>query len=365
MSRKFDPDLASRQVEPSSAGVTVSNVVQLSQAEATFAERELLYRDLLNALPAAIYTTDASGRLTFYNDAAVAFSGRRPVLGSDEWCVTWKLFWPDGTPLPHDQCPMAMALKRGEPVRGQEAVAERPDGSRVHFIPYPTPFKDASGKVTGAVNMLVDITERKVAEERQRLLSNEVDHRANNLLAVVQALVRLADAPTVPELKRSLEGRIKALAHAHVLLAQSRWTGADLQHLVSEEIAPYMGGSAPRVWQSGPVLTLEPAVAQSMAMILHELATNAAKHGALAGAGRVMIDWQQDDAERLVLRWTEMGGPPVAEPTPCGQGRRMIEKAAASLRGRARFDWRPEGLMFELSAPVTLLVAQPETGTLN
>jgi PAS domain S-box-containing protein len=348
-----------------SADFAHSNVVRLSEAEASFAVREVPHRDLLNALPAAIYTTDAAGKITFYNEAAVAFSGRRPVLGSDEWCVTWKLFQPDGTPLPHDQCPMAVALKEGLPVRGCEAIAERPDGSRVHFIPYPTPFKDASGKVTGAVNMLVDITERKLAEERQRLLSNEVDHRANNLLAVVQALVRLTEAPTAPELKRSLEGRIMALAHAHVLLAQSHWTGADLQHLVSEEIAPYMGGGAPRVWQSGPMLTLEPAVAQSMAMIIHELATNAAKHGALSGAGRVMVDWQKDDAERLVFRWTEMGGPSPHGPAPCGQGRKMIEKAAASLRGLARFDWRQEGLAFELSAPVNLLVAQPETATLN
>ena len=347
------------------ASSPASNVVKLAEAEVSFATREILYRDLLNALPAAIYTTDAEGRITFYNEAAVAFSGRRPALGSDEWCVSWKLFSPDGTPLPHDQCPMAMALKEGQPVRGYEAIAERPDGSRVHFIPYPTPFKDASGKVTGAVNMLVDITERKAAEERQRLLSNEVDHRANNLLSVVQALVRMADASTVPELKRSLEGRIKALAHAHVLLARSRWTGADLQHLVSEEIAPYTGGAAPRVWQSGPVLTLEPAVAQSMAMIIHELATNAARHGALSGDGQVMVDWRQDGAEQLVFRWTEVGGPLLEGPAKCGQGRRMIERAANSLKGHARFDWRREGLVFELSAPVTLLVAQPEIATLN
>jgi PAS domain S-box-containing protein len=340
------------------------NIVQLGGPDTAFA-REALSRDLLNALPSAIYTTDANGRLTFYNEAAVAFAGRRPVLGADQWCVTWKLFNPDGTRLPHDQCPLAVALKEGKPVRGSEAIAERPDGSRVHFVPYPTPFKDASGKVTGAVNMLVDITERKAAEERQRLLSNEVDHRANNLLAVVQALVRLADAPTVPELKRSLEGRIKALAHAHILLARSRGTGADLQHLVSEELAPYPGGAAPRVWQSGPVMTLEPAVAQSMAMIIHELATNAAKHGALSGSGRVMVDWQRDGADRLVFRWTEVGGPALDSPTQCGLGRRMIEKAAANLRGRAQFDWRREGLVFELSAPVSLLVAQPETATLN
>jgi len=361
--QKTDADAAPA---PPLAVEIAPNVVKLAAAEQAFASREILYRDLLNALPAAIYTTDAEGKITFYNDAAIAFSGRRPVLGTDEWCVSWKLFWPDGTPLPHDECPMALALKEGEAVRGYEAIAERPDGSRVHFIPYPTPFKDASGKVVGAVNMLVDITERKTAEERQRLLSNEVDHRANNLLAVVQALLRMADAPTVPELKRSLEGRIKALAHAHVLLAQSRWTGADLQHLVSEEIAPYMGGASPRVWLSGPVLTLEPSVAQSMAMIIHELATNAARHGALCAAGgRVMVDWQQDDRERLVFRWTEVGGPPVGERRSSGQGCKMIDKTAQSLKGLARFDWRPEGLVFELSAPVTLLIAQPELATLN
>lgn len=342
-----------------------SNVIQLGAADAAFASREVLYRDLLNALPAAIYTTDADGRITFYNEAAVAFSGRRPTLGTDSWCVSWKLFWPDGTPLPHDQCPLAVALKEGRAVRGLEAMAERPDGSRVNFIPYPTVFKDAAGKVAGAVNMLVDITERKAANEHQRLLSNEVDHRANNLLAVVQALVRMADAPTVPELKRSLEGRIKALAHAHVLLAQSRWTGVDLQRLVSEEIAPYLGGAAPRVWQSGPVLTLEPAVAQSMAMIIHELATNAAMHGALSGGGRVMIDWQQNSATQLVFRWTETGGPEIDERRTTGQGSRMIEKAARGLQGSARFDWRPEGLVFELTAPVALLVARPEHATLN
>ena len=343
--------------EPDAVGAS-ADVVRLAEAEIVFASREILYRDLLNALPAAIYTTDAAGRITFYNEAAVAFSGRRPHLGTDEWCVTWKLFTEDGVPLPHDQCPMAVALKEGRPIRGVEAIAERPDGSRIHFMPYPTPFKNAAGDVIGAINMLVDISEQKAAAERQQQLSQEVDHRANNLLAVVQALVRMADAPDVTELKRSLEGRLKALAHAHVLLAQSRWTGADLQHLVSEEMAPYMGGAPPRVWLSGPVLMLEPAVAQSMSMVIHELATNAAKYGALAGAGRVMIDWRQA-GDQLVFRWTETGGAAILEPPPTGLGRRMIDKAALHLRARTVFDWRPGGLVFELSVPLNLLAAQP------
>ena len=129
-------------------------------------EREQHLRDLLEALPAAIYMTDADGRITFYNEAAVALAGRRPEMGQDQWCVTWRLYQPDGTPLPHDQCPMAMALKENRPVRGVEAVAERPDGTRVSFMPFPTPLRDASGALVGGVNMLVDLSHRQPTERR-------------------------------------------------------------------------------------------------------------------------------------------------------------------------------------------------------
>jgi PAS domain S-box-containing protein len=119
---------------------------------------------LLEALPVAVYTTDAEGRITYYNQAAAEFWGYRPALGV-LWCGSFRLFWPDGSPLPHDECPMAIALKEGREVRGAEAVAERPDGTRVPFTPYPTPFKDASGRVQGAINVLVDIGKRKEAGE--------------------------------------------------------------------------------------------------------------------------------------------------------------------------------------------------------
>jgi PAS domain S-box-containing protein len=119
---------------------------------------------LLEALPVAVYTTDAEGRITFYNQAAAEFWGYRPALGS-LWCGSWKLYWPDGRPLPLDECPMATALKEGREVRNVEAVAERPDGTRVAFIPYPTLFTDASGRVVGAINVLVDIERRKEAQE--------------------------------------------------------------------------------------------------------------------------------------------------------------------------------------------------------
>jgi PAS domain S-box-containing protein len=122
------------------------------------------YRALLQALGVAVYTTDADGRIDFYNDAAAAFWGRRPEIG-ELWCGSWRLYRPDGTPLPHDECPMAMALRDERPIRDHEAVAERPDGSRVAFVPYPTPLHDEDGRLVGAVNVLVDVTERKQAED--------------------------------------------------------------------------------------------------------------------------------------------------------------------------------------------------------
>ena len=118
----------------------------------------MLGTELLDALPVAVYTTDAEGRITYFNEAAVELWGNRPPLGSSKWCGSWKIYWPDGRPLPHDECPLAVTLKTGEPVRGVEAIAERPDGTRVNFLPYPTPLREGSGRVTGAINLVMDIT---------------------------------------------------------------------------------------------------------------------------------------------------------------------------------------------------------------
>jgi PAS domain S-box-containing protein len=138
---------------------------------------------ILDAIPAAVYTTDAEGRVTGFNEAAVRFSGRVPRLGSDSWCVTWKLYRPDGTPLPHDQCPMAVALKEGREIRGVTAIAERPDGTRVHFMPYPTLLRDARGKIVGAVNMLVDLSEQMRADELQARLAAIVDSSSDAIFS--------------------------------------------------------------------------------------------------------------------------------------------------------------------------------------
>ena len=136
---------------------------------------DIQLENLIRALPAAIYTTDAAGRITFYNEAAAELWGCRPELGKSEFCGSWKLYWPDGRPMPHGQCPMALALKEQREVRGMEAVAERPDGTLVHFAPYPTPLYDASGTLIGAVNMLIDISDRKRADMHAQRLASIVE----------------------------------------------------------------------------------------------------------------------------------------------------------------------------------------------
>ena len=133
-----------------------------------------LYRTILDALPTAIYATDADGTITYFNRAAADLAGREPEIGKDKWCVTWRLFAADGTPLPHDQCPMAQTLKERRAIRGVEAIAERPDGRRVPFIPFPTPLFSASGDLIGGVNMLVDISDHRRAEAAQERLASIV-----------------------------------------------------------------------------------------------------------------------------------------------------------------------------------------------
>jgi two-component system CheB/CheR fusion protein len=124
------------------------------------------FHRVVEALSAAVYVTDAEGRITYYNKAAVELWGYRPPLGDSRWCGSWRLFWPDGMPMAHDECPMAMAIRENRPITGLEAIAERPDGSRVRFMPFSKPLHDETGALIGAVNMLVDVTERQRTEER-------------------------------------------------------------------------------------------------------------------------------------------------------------------------------------------------------
>jgi PAS domain S-box-containing protein len=161
--RQANNDLEAR-VEERTAKLTQAND-DLRLSNAAVLESEQRYSQLIRSLPAAVYTTDARGHVTLYNQAAAILWGREPEIGKDLWCGSYKIFRPDGTELPVDQCPMAITLKEGRAVRGQEIIIERPDGTRRNILPYPDPIRDAAGKIIGAVNMLLDITEMKRTEE--------------------------------------------------------------------------------------------------------------------------------------------------------------------------------------------------------
>jgi PAS domain S-box-containing protein len=327
----------------------VKDVTDRKRAEQRLQESERRSRELLDALPIAVYTTDAGGRITYYNEAAVAFSGRRPVLGVDEWCVSWKLYWPDGTPLPHDECPMALALREGNEVRGAEAVAERPDGTRRTFTPFPTVLRDNRSAVVGAINVLVDITERKRADEEQKILIDELNHRVKNTLATVQSISMHTHRSTPETFVQRFEGRLVALSKAHDLLTRRRWTGVGLGELLEQELAPYVDADQSRIVIEGPELTLSARTGLALSMVLHELVTNAAKYGALSTeGGRVQVIWMleaEGTKKNLTLRWIESGGPTVAPPARRGFGRHLIERSITKdLGGKADLQFIPSGL---------------------
>ncbi|MDQ1079646.1 PAS domain S-box protein [Pseudoroseomonas cervicalis] len=208
----------------------------------------------------------------------------------------------------------------------------------------------------------MDITARKHAEEQRLLLAREVDHRAKNVLALVQAALRLTPKEDAAAYTAAVEGRVMALARAHTLLAQGYWTGAELRDLLEGELAAFLAPAegaepgAPRVLLEGPPVTLPPALAQGVSMVLHELATNATKHGALSReGGTVRVAWSvSEEPARLRLRWTERGGPPLSgAPRRAGFGSRMLEATIGrQLGGAVRRDWRPEGLECELELPL-------------
>ena len=453
------------------------DITKRKEDERKMLESEHRYQEMLQALPLPVYTTDLEGRITFFNEAAVEFAGRRPDLG-EKWCVTWRLHHPDGTPMPHDQCPMAIAIKERRPVRGMEGIAERPDGAKVRFAPYPTPLLDTSGRATGAINVLVDqtdgyrihemsarlasivetsddaivskdldgkvtswnagagrifgydasemvgqpitriippelheeerdilarlrrgeridhyetvrvakdgsrldisltvsplldkqgvvvgaskvardVTERKRAEKLQRLLLDELNHRVKNTLATIQAISNqsLRHAKNPGDFVSSFSGRVQALARAHDLLTATKLQGANLVDIVREQVT--LGElDDRRIRCSGPRLLLDPQVTVHLALVLHELATNARKYGALSVPdGRLAVHWEvrASDRRSLCLVWEESNGPKVGAPQERGFGSTLIERTLSGYGGEATVRYNVAGVTCQITLPL-------------
>src|SRR6516164_5760105 len=240
-------------------------------------------------------------------------------------------------------------IRRGERIDHFETIRQRKHGSLIVVSLTVSPVKNAEGKIVGASKIARDITEQKRNQEQIAILAREAEHRSKNLLATVQATINLSQSHTPEGLKHAIEGRIRALANVHSLFVETRWIGAELSAIATQELAPYCEKDEARVHIDGPQVLLEPNAAQAIAVALHELATNAAKYGALSVAeGRVELKWSHEADERLILRWTEIGGPAVQPPARQGFGGRVVERMIGQLKGKARFDWRPQGLVCEL-----------------
>ena len=241
-------------------------------------------------------------------------------------------------------------IRRGERIDHFETVRQRKNGSLIVVSLTVSPVKNAKGEVVGASKIARDVSEQKRTQEQITTLAREAEHRSKNLLANVLATVKLSQSDSLQGLKQAIEGRIRALANVHSLFVQTRWIGAELSAIARQELAPYFEEGETRARINGPQVLLEPNVAQSTAVILHELATNAAKYGSLSlASGRIDLCWSHEPDGRLELRWTETGGPPVRTPTREGFGGRIIKQMAEQLKGTARFKWRAEGLDCEIN----------------
>lgn len=448
--------------------------------------------NLLEAFPLAVYTTDAAGLITFYNEAAAKLWGCRPELGKSAFCGSWKLYRPDGRPLPHDECPMAITLRERRAVHNSEAIAERPDGSRVPFIPYPTPLFDQSGQLIGAINVLVDIsdqkqplrrlaeivnssddaiitkdldgvitswnpgaerlfgytssetighhvtmlmppdrhneepgilarlrageridhyetirqrkdgslidisltvspvkdengivvgaskvardiTDRRLSQERQRLLLREMDHRVKNLFALAGGVVSLSARSTqsMPELASTVNERLAALARAHSLTLPDP-TADDsisertttLHTLLRTILSPYDVQTKDRQTRfaiQGTDLPLSGGSVTSFALLFNEFATNAAKYGSLSTSDGTVAIVCNEQKDMLHIQWTEKGGPSTdAAVKDRGFGSTLVEATISQLGGKVSREWKAEGLVIELTVDRNRCMARPK-----
>ncbi|MGB8628305.1 MAG: PAS domain S-box protein [Xanthobacteraceae bacterium] len=250
----------------------------------------------------------------------------------------------------NDEEPEILArIRRGERIDHYETIRQRKDGILLNISLTVSPIKNAQGEIVGASKIARDITEGKRRDEHFAILAREAEHRVKNVLATVQATVNLSQSKTLRGLKGVIEGRILALANVHALFVESRWKGAELSSLVRRQLAPYLQDNA-RAHIDGPQVLLEPNTAQTIAVILYELATNAAKYGALSRAkGRVEVKWSLALYDKLRLTWTEKKGPVVKKPTRRGFGTHVMERMIREQhKGDLRLDWRTEGLVCEI-----------------
>lgn len=367
-----------RDTSAMTEALLISSVQQHENAEAAAKQNDLLkteigvhrraeeqlrraFEAVMTNMSEGLYTTDRQGRVTAMNPMAETLLGWRlaELRGRKMRDVTTH-GQEDGGPCPAGKDAAFQAIETDEPLIDREDFFIRKDGSVFPVLFSAVPLREGGEDTVGLVVAFRDITERKRAEEHERALASELAHRNRNLLAVIQAIVArsLTNEHSAAEHREILMERLQALARSQKILESKGYEGASLAEIIRLELDAF----ASRYRAAGPDVVLNAKATQTFALLIHELATNATKHGALSGPdGSVGIDWAIDstDAEpRFRFRWRERGGPPVVRPKRRGFGRVLIEKVAAQeFGGQPRVGYEPEGLSYEIEAPLPVVVA--------
>jgi PAS domain S-box-containing protein len=320
-------------------------------AAAALRESEARFRHMADSAPALIWMTDEEGRVTFANRhyehmfdrpaADMLGAGWAEIVLPEDLERHTKTFFDAFQARTNFHCETRVIDRYGQ-VRWLRCEG--------------VPRLDDSHRFLGYTGCNVDISEAKIAEEHQRLLINELNHRVKNTMATVQSIASqtLRNTETAAQAKESIEGRLIALSRAHDVLTRENWEGADLYEVVDQAVAPYSSRGEDRLHLKGPKIRLQPRTALSLAMMLQELATNAVKYGALSNpTGEIRITWEIAQGKSLHLRWEESGGPPVQAPTRRGFGTRLIERSLAQdLGGKVSITFAEAGLVCTVNAPL-------------
>jgi PAS domain S-box-containing protein len=318
-------------------------------------ERQLRFQaHLLDAVDQAVIATDVAGSVVYWNRFAETLYGWR----ADEAIGRHVLDLKVAPQSKADAEDLLRHLQAGESWSG-EIVLSHKDGRPIPVQVTDSPVYDEAGALIGIVGISFDVTARRKAEQHQRLLINELNHRVKNTLATVQSIASqtLRNAPTLDRAQTDIEERLIALSRAHDVLTRANWERARLRDIVEQAVEPYSNHQEDRLHILGPDVSLSPQVALALAMALQELATNAVKYGALSNeVGEIRISWLVDRSSapaRLTMRWDEAGGPPVVPPKRKGFGTRLIERSLASdLGGDVLIRFAPEGVTCTIEAPL-------------